>query len=101
MISVQRAGAGARALAWGRALLVVAIVVGLDQLTKHLITDGIAVDRSRSVLPGLHFVHVLNPGVAFGFLSGGGAIVLVFSGVALSVLAAYLTLRPLRRLLWL
>ncbi len=101
MISVQRAGVGSRAVAWGRATVVVALVVGLDQVTKRVIADGIADGATRSVVPGVSFVHVLNPGVAFGFLAGGGAIVFVFTFVALAVLAGYLTLRPERRWLWL
>jgi signal peptidase II len=103
MISVERADASARAVAvaWSRAAGVVGAVAGLDQLTKHAIADGIAYGSDRSVVPGLKLVHVLNPGVAFGFLSGGGAIVLVFTVVALIVLSGYLTLRPGRRLLWL
>lgn len=101
MISVQRAGVGSRAVALGRAAVVVALVVGLDQVTKRVIADGIADGATRSVVPGVSFVHVLNPGVAFGFLAGGGAIVFVFTFVALAVLAGYLTLRPERRWLWL
>jgi signal peptidase II len=90
-----------RAVAWGRAGIVLALVLGLDQLTKRTIADGIAVGEQRRFLPAVQLVHVRNKGVAFGFLSGGGTIVLVFTLAALALLAAFLTLRPERRLLWL
>lgn len=79
----------------------VAVVVGLDQLTKHTIAAGIAPGQTRKLLPGIHLVHVRNTGVAFGFLSGGGPLVLAFTLLALSVLVAYLALRPERPWLWL
>jgi signal peptidase II len=90
-----------RAVAWGRATLVVVVVLGLDQLTKRAIADGITVGEERRFLPGVQLVHVRNKGVAFGFLSGGGAIVLAFTLVALALLVGFLTVRPERRLLWL
>jgi signal peptidase II len=78
-----------------------AVVVGLDQLTKHTIAADVAVGDKQKFLPGIDFVHVRNTGVAFGFLSGGGALVLAFTLVALAVLVSYLALRPARHLLWL
>lgn len=78
-----------------------AIVVGLDQLTKHTIASSIAPGETRKFLPLVDLVHVRNTGVAFGFLSGGGALVLVSTLIALAVLIGYLALRPERRLLWL
>jgi len=102
VIDVQgRSKVSARASAWGRAGSVAAAVVAADQLTKALVRHGIDAGQERSVLPGVQLVHVSNKGVAFGFLSGGGAIVLVFTFAALALLAAYLTVRPERPLLWL
>ena len=75
MIDVQgRSKVSARASAWGRAGSVAAAVVAADQLTKALVRHGIDAGQERSVLPGVQLVHVSNKGVAFGFLSGGGAI---------------------------
>jgi signal peptidase II len=91
----------ARAIALGRAALVVAIVVGLDQLTKHTIATGISPGETKKFLPLINLVHVRNTGVAFGFLSGGGALVLVFTLIALAGLVTFLVLRPERRWLWL
>jgi len=90
-----------RAAAFARAGLVAALVVALDQLTKHTIAAGIAFGETRNFLPGVKLVHVRNTGVAFSLFSGGGAIVLVFTGLALGVLLGYLARRPDRPLLWL
>jgi len=77
------------------------VVVGLDQLTKHTLAAEVAAGEQRKFLPGIELVHVRNTGVAFGFFSGGGAVVLVFTVIALSALMGYLALRPDRHLLWL
>ena len=90
-----------RAVAFARAGVVVAVVLALDQLTKHTIPNGIDEGGSRSFLPGIHLVHVRNNGVAFGFLSGGGTLVLVFTVAALAALVGYFVMRPDRPLLWL
>jgi signal peptidase II len=89
-----------RSAAFARAGLVLAAVLALDQLTKHTIASGIAEGDSEKFLPGITFVHVRNKGVAFGFLSGGGTLVLVFTGVALAALLLYFLRRPTRRGLW-
>lgn len=78
-----------------------AAVIGLDQLTKHTVAASIHAGHERKFLPGVQLVHVRNTGVAFGFLSGGGALVLVFTLIALAVLVGYLALRPARPWLWL
>ena len=81
--------------------MVLAIVVGLDQLTKHTVANGIAEGDTRKFLPLVDLVHVRNTGVAFGFLSGGGALVLTFTLLAVALLIGYLALRPGRPWLWL
>lgn len=88
-------------VALGRAAAVVALVVGLDQLTKHTVAAGIGPGETRRFLPAINLVHVRNTGVAFGFFSGGGTVVLVFTIVALVVLIGFLILRPERPWLWL
>jgi signal peptidase II len=93
--------ASARGTAFARAGAVLATVLILDQLTKHTIASSIAAGEQRKFLPGVQLVHVRNTGVAFGIFSGGGAIVLAFTLVALTALAVYFTLRPRRPLLWL
>ena len=66
-----------------------AVVIGLDQLTKHTIATGIAVGEKKKFLPLIDLVHVRNNGVAFGLFSSGGALVLVITLLALGVLVAY------------
>ena len=90
-----------RRAAFARAALVVVVVVGLDQLTKHTIAAGIGSGETRKFLPLVDLVHVRNTGVAFGFLSGGGALVLTFTLLAMAALIGYLALRPERPWLWL
>jgi signal peptidase II len=90
----------ARSPAIARAAALVIAVVGLDQLTKRTIVQGIAPGQKESLIPGVHLVHVRNTGVAFGFFSGGGTLVLVLTLVALALLVAYFLLHPDRRGLW-
>jgi signal peptidase II len=96
-----RVGSKGRAAALARAALVVAVVVGLDQLTKHTVAAGIHAGETKKFLPLINLVHVRNTGVAFGFLSGGGAVVVVFTVIALGALVGYLAVRPERPWLWL
>ncbi len=98
--SAARAPSMRRLAPFGRALAVAAAVVILDRITKHLVVTGIAVGDEHKFLPGVNLVHVRNSGVAFGFFSGGGAVVLVLTLAALGALVVYFVLRPNRRGLW-
>jgi signal peptidase II len=89
-----RTGAFARAGGLG------ALVVAVDQLTKHAVRAGIPSGDEHKFLPGVQLVHVRNTGVAFSLFSGGGTFVLVFTLVALALLIAYLARRPERPWLW-
>ncbi|TMM04568.1 MAG: signal peptidase II [Actinobacteria bacterium] len=89
-----------RSPAIARAAAVGVAVVGLDQLTKRTVVQGIAPGQKEGLIPGLHLVHVRNTGVAFGFFSGGGTVVLVLTFAALALLVAYFLLHPDRRGLW-
>ncbi len=91
----------ARSAAFARAGLVLLVAVGLDQLTKHTIATSVPEGETHKFLPLINLVHVRNTGVAFGFFSGGGGLVLALTFVALAFLVAYLALRPERPLLWL
>jgi signal peptidase II len=89
-----------RALA--KAALVAAVVVGVDQLTKHTIGTSIAPGHRETLIPGvLHLVYVRNTGVAFSALAGSGDLVYLLVAVAVAALLVLLWLRPERRLLWL
>src|SRR6516165_1711206 len=98
---MTKATASVRAAAFARAALVAGIVLVFDQVTKHTIAAGIAVGDQRKLVPGVTLVHVRNTGVAFSSFSGGGALVLVFTFVALAVLLVYFARRPDRPMLWL
>lgn len=78
-----------------------AVVVGLDQLTKHTLGTWIRPGQVRHVIPGLKLVYERNTGVAFSFLAGTGALVYVVTGVALVALVSFMLMRPGRGLLWL
>jgi signal peptidase II len=93
--------AGARRVAFGRALGVIAAVLIIDRITKRAVVSGIGIGDVHKVLPGVNLVHVENSGVAFGFFSGGGALVLILTLVALGALVVYFLRRPTRRGLWL
>jgi len=90
-----------RKTAFLRAGGVLAIVLILDQLTKHTIATGVAAGEQQKFLPGITLVHVRNTGVAFSLFSSGGALVLVLTLAALAALVGYLALRPDRPGLWL
>ena len=86
---------------WGRVALVAAGVVALDQATKVLVRAAIERGDRVAVLPGVDLVHTRNTGVAFGALSGGGAVVTVVIAVALVALLAYFATHVGRPLFWL
>ena len=94
-------GVTGRRTAFVRAVLVMAVVVVIDRITKSAVKSGISVGDVHKFLPGVNLVHVRNSGVAFGFFSGGGALVLGLTLVALGALVTYFVLRPRRPLLWL
>jgi signal peptidase II len=97
----QATTAGVRTAGYARIVAVAAVVVVLDQVSKHLIRSGIDVGQSHKLISGVHLVHVRNTGVAFSLFSGGGTLVLIFTFVALAVLVGYFTVRPTKRWLWL
>jgi signal peptidase II len=84
-----------------RAGLVLALVVGLDQLTKALVRGGIDIGDEDSILPGISLVHVRNSGVAFGAFAGGGIIVVALVAAALAALLFYFLTHLDKRLVWL
>ncbi len=67
-------------------LVAALVVVALDQVTKALVVNSIEMGEREEVLPFLDLVHVVNDGVAFGFLDGAGR------GVVLAVTLGALAL---------
>jgi signal peptidase II len=87
--------------AWGRAGLVLAGVLLVDQVTKRLVQSNIAEGDRNGVFPGVEIVHVRNHGVAFGAFAGGGTIVAVIIGIALLALVVWFMRHTTRPLAWL
>jgi signal peptidase II len=97
---VTQAKASIRTAAIVRAALVAAVVLALDQVTKHTVAAGIAAGQQKKFLPGVTLVHYRNTGVAFSIFSSGGTLVLVFTLIALAFLLAYFSRHPERPWLW-
>ena len=74
---------------------ILAIIVGLDQVTKALVRASLAVGESRNIVPGfLDLAHVQNTGAAFGLLNDVDfpykqAVVVAMAAIALVAIAAY------------
>lgn len=83
------------------ALAVSALIVGADQATKALARGAVARGESDPIFPGIELVNVRNRGVAFGFLSDGGTIVAVVTGLALLALVVFFVVNRARPLAWL
>ncbi|HKH18994.1 MAG TPA: signal peptidase II, partial [Solirubrobacteraceae bacterium] len=80
------------------AAAVAAVVVALDQAAKALVRDGLELGERHDLIAGIKLVNVRNTGIAFGFLSDGGALVVVGTAVALLALVFFFvthTGRPL------
>src|ERR1700752_1215354 len=90
-----------RGRAWLLAALVVVAVLGLDQLTKHLVETSIAHGEEQKFLPGIQLVDTRNHGVAFGLLPKHQEVVVILIGIALLFLLAYFARHSARRLIWL
>ena len=78
-----------------------ALVVGLDQATKALVRANVERGSSDGIFPGIDLVHVHNRGVAFGLFSGGGALLIIVTCVAVGALLAFFVVHVRRPLVWL
>jgi signal peptidase II len=82
--------------------LVFAIVVAIDQITKHTLGTWIQPYQVRHVIGSVvELVYERNSGVAFSFLSGTGDLIYVVIAIAVIGLLVHLWKRPYRKLLWL
>jgi signal peptidase II len=87
--------------AWGRAALVLALVVVADQLTKRAVEHSIVQGEERKLLPGVQLVDTRNHGIAFGFLPGSHVVVTILIGIALLALLVYFARHSRDALIWL
>jgi signal peptidase II len=88
-------------LPWLRAVLVLALVLVLDQLTKHIVERSIVPGEEHKFLPGIAFVNTRNRGVAFGFFPGNHIAITILIALALVVLLVYFALHASASLIWL
>jgi signal peptidase II len=86
---------------WSLALATVGAVVAIDQMTKAWVRATVAPQDKINVFFGIDITNVKNTGVAFGALSGSGALVFVAVLVAMAGLLAYFVTHINERGLWL
>ena len=86
---------------WGRAGLVAAVVIALDQALKALVRGSVEVGERRDLLGFLDLVHVRNRGVAFSALEDQTTLVVVVIAVAMVALLWYFARHAHRPLMWL
>jgi signal peptidase II len=86
---------------WGRAGAVAAVVLLVDQVTKALVSNSIALGDSRHLLPGVTLVHAENSGVAFSLFTGSEAGVVVLTIVIVGCVLVYFATHVKQRLMWL
>lgn len=72
-------------------LLIIALSVFLDQVSKYLVLKNIPMYENVPVLDGVfHFTYVENKGAAFGMLSDARWVFMVISVVAIAAFIIYL-----------
>jgi signal peptidase II len=84
-----------------RAALVAVAVVSADQAVKALVRTTIDAGDEVHLFLGIQFVNVRNNGIAFGLLSGGGAVLVLFAIAALVALLIFFARHRYRPLVWL
>jgi signal peptidase II len=76
-------------------------VVAADQVSKAIVRSSVSRTERINLFHGLDLVNTRNTGVAFGFFSGGGALVAILAGLALVALLAFFATHADRPLVWL
>lgn len=84
-----------------RAAALCAAVIATDQATKALVRVTLDRGERDPIFPGVELVNVRNRGVAFGFFSGGGALVAIITVCALLALLVFFFINRDRPLAWL
>jgi signal peptidase II len=86
---------------WRWALALCGLVVAADQAAKAAIVANLAPRQVADLPLGFQLARVANHGVAFGFLGGGGAVVVAVTIAALAFVLVWFALDPQRPWLWL
>ena len=87
--------------AGAKAALVAAVTVAADQAVKALVRGTIARGDAVDLVLSIKLVNVRNRGIAFGLLSDGGALLVVFAVAALIALLVFFHRHRDRPLVWL
>jgi signal peptidase II len=81
-VSVAERSLGAGVWQWaGLAAVALAAALG-DQVTKHVVSSELGLDRSVAVVGPISLHHVQNSGIAFGFFSGATSVVTLVTAAA-------------------
>lgn len=91
---------GSAARAWCPAGALAGLVVAADQATKALAEAQIAPGEEIDVLGPLGLTLTHNEGVAFGIAGGAGVPLVLFTLVALGVIAYVFSRAPTRKGMW-
>lgn len=90
-----------RSQAIGRAAVVAAVALALDQISKALVRSEIAPGERIDLILGVDLVRVSNDGIAFGLFSEAGSLAIALAAGAFTLLIAYFLLAADRPELWL
>jgi signal peptidase II len=81
-VSVAERSLAAGAWQWAGLATVAVAAIAADQVTKHVVTQTLALDESVHVVGPLSIHHVQNSGIAFGLFSSATAVVTVVTAIA-------------------
>jgi signal peptidase II len=76
-------------LKWSLFVVVLAVTLAIDLVTKHLADSRLVMGESHEILSFLSLQLTHNDGVAFGMLGGNTALIVVANVFALLVVLAY------------
>ena len=87
---------------WLRMLVVGALVIALDQITKGLLRGALEPGEHRDLILGFELSHVTNSGIAFGAFEGADeGVVLAVTGLALALILGWFAAAGERSGMWL
>jgi lipoprotein signal peptidase len=81
-------------------LVVLLLVVGVDQVSKHLILAHVGLHENITIIPGFFdIVHVKNPGAAFGLFAQQApairnAVLISASFIAIGIISVSVSSEP-------
>jgi signal peptidase II len=87
--------------ATARAALVAAGTLAVDQASKAIVRATVERTEEIGLVLGIDLVNVRNRGIAFGLLSDGGVLLVVFAVLALIALLVFFARHRDRPLVWL